>query len=288
MGPIRASVIVSSDSHPKWLLKCLIGFAQQSPNTFELIIADHGVGSDSKSIVERFRRHSGLPIAYVGHDRQASRKCAILNNAICAAKSDYLIFTDADCIPRHDFVETHLTLREPGRFLSGGDVKLPTSVSNVICGLDIEQGRHADAAWLRARGFRAGRQVIKLRPEGWLTRALDLFSFVRPGWNSHNSSGWKTDLVEVNGFDERMDGGGEDLELGKRLENAGIHGKRIRYRAPVIRLESKRPSVDLGACAVNEEIRRQTKREGRVWTDHGMLPVRRTQLPRAKPTLDIG
>lgn len=254
MSPIRVSVIVSTYSHPKWLLKCLIGFAQQSPNAFELIVADHGIEPDTKSIAERFRRHSGMLIVHVEHESKGSKKCTTLNNAIRAAKSDYLIFTDAGCIPRHDFVGTHLALREPGRFLSGGYVRLPTSVSNVICGVDIEQGRHADPAWLRARGFRAGRQALKLLPDGLLARALDMFSPIRAGWNGHNSSGWKADLVNVNGFDERMEGGGEDRELGRRLENAGIYGKRIRFRASVVHLESERLSVDSGARAVQYSV----------------------------------
>src|SRR5690606_40094222 len=36
------------------------------------------------------------------------RKCEAMNMAIGAAASDYLIFTDGDCIPRADFVSTHL------------------------------------------------------------------------------------------------------------------------------------------------------------------------------------
>ena len=41
-------------------------------------------------------------------------------------------------------------------------------------------------------------------------------------WNGHNASGWKKDLLNVNGFDERMKFGGEDREMGTRLINAGV------------------------------------------------------------------
>lgn len=62
--------------------------------------------------------------------------------------------------------------------------------------------------------------------------------------NGHNASGWKEDIVAVNGLDERMQYGGQDRELGERLENYGIRGKQIRYSAIVVHLDHARGYVN--------------------------------------------
>jgi hypothetical protein len=50
-------------------------------------------------------------------------------------------------------------------------------------------------------------------------------------WNGHNSSGFKSDIVDINGFNNDMQYGGEDRELGERLFNKQIFSKQIRYAA---------------------------------------------------------
>lgn len=268
------SVIVSTYNQPRWLLKCLTGFAYQSLPGFELIIADDGSQDDTRRVVECFQPPSSMRLVHLWQADHGFRKCLILNKAIAAARSDYVVFTDGDCIPRRDFLATHLRLRSEGRFLSGGYVKLPMGPSTAICGMDIEDGRHADLAWLRSKGFRPGRQALKLTNNSTLAHVLDLISPARASWNGHNASAWKHDLLAVNGFDERMRYGGEDRELGERLENAGIRGKRIRFRAPVVHLDHERPYVDAQARAVNWTIRLGTRKEHRKWTDFGIDALR--------------
>ena len=53
-------------------------------------------------------------------------------------------------------------------------------------------------------------------------------NFITPAkatWNGMNSSGWRDDILFVNGFDERMQYGGEDREMGERMFNMGIRAK---------------------------------------------------------------
>jgi hypothetical protein len=79
----------------------------------------------------------------------------ILNRAILAAETDYLIFTDGDCIPRADFVATHLKFRRPKHFLSGGYFKLPMITSETITKEDIIAQRCFDVHWLQQNGLKA-------------------------------------------------------------------------------------------------------------------------------------
>ena len=85
-----------------------------------------------------------------------------------------------------------------------------------------------------------------------------------------NSSGWRTDLLSANGFDERMQYGGEDRELGERPTNAGIRGKQIRYSAIVLHLDHNRPYVNDEAWQLNNAIRKNTKKLKLTRTEHGM------------------
>ena len=67
-------------------------------------------------MIEKYKTELDIPIIHVWQEDNGFQKSQILNKAILASTTDYLIFTDGDCIPRKDFVETHLNNRETGRF----------------------------------------------------------------------------------------------------------------------------------------------------------------------------
>ena len=69
-------------------------------------------------------------------------------------------------------------------------------------------------------------------------------------------------MIAINGYDERMQYGGPDRELGERLINFGIKTKQIRHQAICLHLDHPRgyyktkESLDR-----NLKIRSQTKNE---------------------------
>lgn len=97
----------------------------------------------------------------------------------------------------------------------------------------------------------------------WITPA-------RATWNSMNSSGWRSDILAAKGFDERMQYGGEDRELGERLVNAGLSGIQIRYSAIVLHLDHQRPYKNAKAIKKNRSIRKQTRKNHLTKTAHGL------------------
>ncbi len=99
---------------------------------------------------------------------------------------------------------------------------------------------------------------------------MNRITTTRATWNGHNASAWRDDLHRVNGFDERMKYGGEDRELGERLINAGIKPKQIRFSAICVHLDHDRGYVDKAAWRFNDELRKVTRREKRIWTDFGI------------------
>lgn len=255
---MRLSVVITTYDHPEWLEKVLWGFEAQTFRGFEVLVADDGSDARTRTLLERMRGEVRFPIVHVWHPKEGFRKCTILNAAIARAEGDYLFFTDGDCIPRADLLAVHARLARPGRFLSGGYLKLPMAASRAITREDIIAGRATDYRWLRAQGTPADRQSRRLFWGPVLSRLLDALTTTRPSFNGHNASAWRDDLVRVNGFDERLEWGGLDRELGERLENAGVRGTQVRHRTIVVHLDHgrgyKRPEAIARNRAIRDEV----------------------------------
>ncbi len=264
------SIIVSTYNSPAWLEKVIYGFSVQSYKDFELLIADDGSTNETANLITRLQKEVDFPIIHVWHPDNGFQKTIILNKAVLQTNADYIIMTDGDCIPRKDFVETHLKLREKGYFLSGGYHKLPMSLSELITKDDIVSERCFDVKWLLENGMKPSFKNNKLTAKGFKSRLLNFITPTTPSWNGHNSSAWKNDILTVNGFDERMEYGGEDRELGERLINNNIKGKQIRYSTTCIHLDHARGYVNEKALAVNKRIRQETKENKSIWTKYGI------------------
>ena len=272
-GPSDVSVIFSTFQQPEWLRKALCGFASQTHQDFEVVVADDGSGEDTAQVIRSARKRAGLRMEHIWQADSGFRKCRVLNKAIVRARGDYLIFTDGDCIPHPEFVARHLELAEPGRFLSGGLLRLPLGLSHNIQPDDISSGRAFSAFWLSGRGMPVTYKLLKLSAGLGFGALLDRISPATAGWNGHNASGWREHILQANGFDERMGYGGEDRELGERLENSGIRGKRIRHRVTCLHLDHPRGYVDPDTRAANLAIRRETVRLRRTRTEHGIAQL---------------
>ncbi len=108
---MRISVIISTYNHPQWLENVVWGYAVQTHRDFELVIADDGSTDETRLTIQRLRRETGLEIRHVWQEDRGFRKCSIMNRAILEATTEYLVFTDGDCIPRSDFLAQHCAIR---------------------------------------------------------------------------------------------------------------------------------------------------------------------------------
>ena len=270
MRPSRVSVILSTYNQPRWLEKALWGYAAQRFDAFEVVIADDGSGPETAAVIERARARAAHPIAHVWHEDRGFRKTEILNRAILAASGDYLVFSDGDCVPHPGFVATHARLARARRFLSGGYLKLPMTLSERITEDDVRSGRAFDAAWLRAHGWRGGRRAVRLPGSRLLAGLLDALTPTRATWNGHNASTWRSAILAVNGFDLDMGYGGEDRALGERLVNLGFRGRRVRFRAPCLHLDHPRPYADPAVIRANRLVRDRIRRAREVRARAGL------------------
>ena len=268
---MKVSVIISTYNSPAWLEKVLWGYECQTYKDFEVVIADDGSAEPTRKLIERFQRESSLAIIHVWHEDRGFQKSEILNKATVAATTDYLLFSDGDCIPRKDFVEVHVRRAQPGRFLSGGYFMLSMETSQLITREDVVSGRAFETAWLYEHGLPKTFKTLKLTSRGWRERFMNFITPTKATWNGHNSSGWKKDILSVNGFNEQMQYGGQDRELGERLVNKGIEGKQIRYSAVCIHLDHKRGYKTPESIQKNKTIRRETRNRQKTWTEFGIV-----------------
>ena len=259
------SVIISTYNQPKLLNLCLESFAQQSYKNFEIVVADDGSKQDTKSVIEDYKP---LVTQHVWHEDNGFRKTTILNKAICASKSDYLLFTDGDCIAKKDLVAIHNMKRREKCFLSGSYYKLDKQTSEKINKCDIIDLFNKKK--LKELGHTPTYKSIKFLGSPLLRVILDKITTTKPTWNGHCSSGWKKDIEAVNGFDERMVYGGEDRELGERLVNCGIKPIQIRHHSCLLHLYHKQSYISDEGKIFNQKIRKEVKEKQLTWSNYGI------------------
>ena len=237
---MKISVIITTYNAEDWLRKVLLGFSVQTETDFEIVIADDGSTPKTKALVDSLAEKFKHPIVYVWQEDEGFQKSKILNKAILQSHSDYLLFTDGDCIPRKDFVAVHLKYKEEGYFLSGGYFKLPMAISEAISEADILSQKCFHISWLQKQGLKMNFKITKLTHSKLFAAFMNWVTPTKRSWNGHNASGFKKDILAVNGFNHEMQYGGLDRELGERLFNLGLFSKQIRYSAICLHLEHAR------------------------------------------------
>jgi len=273
---MKQSVIVSTYNQPVWLNKVLHGYLNQTFTDFELLIADDGSDQRTNEIIDAFKPLANFPIKHIWHEDQGYRRQTILNVSLLAAEYEYIIMTDGDCIPRSDFLESHANHAKSGRFLSGGYCKLPMDLSLHLSLDDVASGRAFNISYLRQHGLKEFSPKFKLSLPASLGPLMDKITPTKATWNNCNASGWTADLIAVNGFNEDMQYGGADRELGERLANHGIAGLQLRHQAIVLHLDHKRGYKTPETMAKNQAIRDQVVASGSTWCSNGIIKGPRT------------
>jgi glycosyltransferase involved in cell wall biosynthesis len=270
---MKITVIISTYNAEEWLEKVLVGYSVQTYKDFNIIIADDGSRASTKELIDSYAKNFPVPIKHLWHEDLGYRRQEILNIAIVDAHHEYILMTDGDCIPRKDFVELHAQLAEKGKFLSGGYCKLTMKMSKFITNEDIIIGNCFNVKWLKAIDSLGFSNTLKLGANRLVSRFLDVISPTNPSFNNCNSSGFKSDMIAINGYDERMKYGGPDREFGERLENYGVKGKQIRHKAIVLHLDHARGYKTPESLAANLSIRKEVRMKNIKITPFGIQKI---------------
>ena len=271
---VSTEVIVTTYNNPTALHFALLGLAGQTTQDFRVCIADDGSGPSTREVVDRWRNSIGADrFRHIWHPDNGFAKNEILNKAIASSNADYLIFIDGDCIASPSYIQRHFDLRHPGQFVSGSLIRMPLDVNKLLRDDLITSRTIFQLTWLKAHGCvtRLGTWLKTASLPLALANFLELISPVKKVWNGCNSAGWRADLLKVNGFDEAMKYGAEDVEMGVRLNNAGIQGRHNRYTAPLLHIEHARGYADPVVAAANKRYMKSVRRSGRTWTAQGIV-----------------
>ncbi|MGA1826505.1 MAG: glycosyltransferase [bacterium] len=264
------SIIISTYNQPQWLQLVLVGYACQEDYAFEIVVADDGSDERTAQVIENIRDRYRLNIKHVWHEDKGYRRCVILNKATLAARGNYLIYTDGDCIPRSDLVRWHRKLARKGHFLSAGHIPLSLEMSRTLTEDDIINKRINSISWLVKNGVPVNRRVMRLIKNPVIVRLMNRLTPSKATWNLGNVSTYKQYVFLVNGFDETLTYGGADREFGDRLTNAGITGIQIRYSAIVFHLEHMRAYKTKEGMQRIKERRKEVIRKKITTTSSGI------------------
>ena len=231
-----AAVIVTTYNRPDALAAVLEGFREQDTRDFELLIADDGSTADTREVVETYAKGAPHAVRHVWQEDEGFRAGAVRNRALAQTSAEYVIFTDGDCVPPPFFVGRHLALAERGYFLAANRMLLTPDFTREALQARIPLHRWRAPRWLLAWTQRkVNRALPLLHLPNWPFRTAKPDRWA--GVKTCNLSAWRSDLVRVNGFDERYSGWGlEDSDLVIRLLHAGVKHKSARFAAPVFHL----------------------------------------------------
>lgn len=207
MSSPEISVVIPTFNRLETLREVIPALLRQDlrADRYEIVIAD----SLSTDGTREFLRELGRDDARVRYEPGPYTGRAMARNAgIAAARGEIVVFTDSDILASHDLLSQHLA-RHRAR----------TGIA--VVGWEVQVDTFAQYERYVARP----ESRPSLHPP---TRTQLSWLYFMTG----NASVRKTDLARVGCFDEAFTGyGHEDLELGYRLERAGL---RIVYEARAI------------------------------------------------------
>jgi glycosyltransferase involved in cell wall biosynthesis len=266
------TLVIAVYNKPEILRMVLAGVARQVFRDFEVIVADDGSGPEIADVVEEARRADGLRIEHLWHEDRGWRKNVMLNKAVRAAAADYLVFIDGDCIPARHFLLDHWNEREPRTVLMGRRVEMSRRWGSAMTVEKVRSGEFERFGWREVKESLFGESLrnedaVRL-PSPLIRRLLKRNVRTLLGCNF---SAWKSDVENINGFDEEYDGPGwgEDADVQYRFSLAGVTGKSMRNVAVQYHLwhPQTRPSEK---CRTRFEM---VERSGRSRCAKGLVQV---------------
>lgn len=226
------AVVVTTYNNPKSLELCLLSFAQQTFNNFEIFIADDGSKDETRDLILRLKKELLIPIYHFWHPDLGYRKAKINNTVfreINPERFPIIICIDHDVIVHPRFVEDHYQIHAARGFkpflFMGRRVDLSEALTQKITPenvLAFARGLNFDLIRSSLKGeTRNVLRSVRLSGPKWLLKVLKRDK-VYDLLGSNYSISTQT-LREVNGYNEDFQGyWGEDGDLFVRVRNRGV------------------------------------------------------------------
>jgi glycosyltransferase involved in cell wall biosynthesis len=224
---LKLSLVISVYNQPATLEKVFRALQRQTRWPDEILLSDDGSDPPTKNLIAQFAVAAPTSVRHIWHPHNGFRKTAILNQTLAAATGDYMIFTDADCVPHPRFVADHAVLAERGFWVQGRRCFVREEFV-----AEFELGRTPVWQWILRRKITGAAKGVR-----WPIPIISRDTKQR-GIIGCNMGFWRDDLVAVNGFDEDYSGWGigEDSDIGTRLHHLGRCRKFVYGRAIIFHL----------------------------------------------------
>lgn len=208
---MKATLIISIYKNVTALAAILQSLHRQTEQDFELILSEDGENEQMAAFIQAY--DFPWPIQHLTQPDKGWRKNKALNAAIRAAKADWLIFIDGDCVLHPRFIEMHVKYSAPHVVLAGKRVKLNEALSQQL----MRDGRITLWPYLFCK------RGCHLVEEGFYSPFVHLFRKHVKHLTGSNMSMSKADIMAINGFDENyiLPAIGEDFDIEWRLPANG-------------------------------------------------------------------
>jgi glycosyltransferase involved in cell wall biosynthesis len=217
------SLVIATYNWAEALHCNLLSVAAQKVLPKEVIIADDGSDDRTRAVIDQMRVTFPIPIVHVWHEDIGFRKSQILNKAIARSSGSYLIQVDGDVLLHPLFISDHIAAAEPGVFIRGSRARLTLErTENVLQKNNTNLHFYSPGVYNRLN-------AVRLPTLRWLGHRKEMKSRSVRG---SNLAYWKADFVQVNGYNNDLNGWGhEDEELAARFINNRIEKKIVKLGA---------------------------------------------------------
>lgn len=239
---MEASLIISVYTDTISLKAVLDSLKNQTWKNFEIVVSEDGESAVMKDFIAAYPFEQAWQ--HLTQKDLGWGKNRALNRAIRAAKSDYFVFIDGDCVLHPRFMEMHHRFSKENRILAGKRIKLNAPLSQdllfqKITPQHIQRYLLKHFFGLRKRGFRFQEEGIFFDPDTFLGFIPRLRTMTQ--LKGCNMSFSRNAILSINGFDEDYlkPAIGEDIDLVWRFKEAGFELFSLRNLAVQFHLHHK-------------------------------------------------
>ncbi|MCK9279768.1 MAG: glycosyltransferase [Melioribacteraceae bacterium] len=266
---IKTSLIIAVYNNKKYLELVFAGLERQTFKDFEIIIADDGSNSKLIDFINKYRITSDFTIKHVWHEDKGFRKNKILNEAIRHSDAEHIVIIDGDCVPHREFMKEHYLSRIEGICFTGRRINLSEKFTSLLTPSNVSAGfieKNLPRLFLDTVFGKSNYVEKGIYIKSYYLRVL--LNTKKRGLLGCNFSLMKTDILDINGFDERYEAPsiGEDSDLQFRLELNGVRIESLNHITVQYHLYHKlqeRPQTNL-------DLFEQVKKEKTAYTKYGI------------------
>lgn len=256
---MKISLIITTYNWKEALDSVLKSVVKQTVLPYEVIVADDGSKEDTAELIKNWQKFFPVPLIHSWQEDFGFRAAKSRNRAIAKTKGDYIVMIDGDMVLNKKFIEDHTKFAKKDFFVQGGRVIINSESSNKMI-------NNLYTPNLFSKGIKNRKNLIS---SYFLSKIFSYESSSDKGTRTCNFACWKSDLLEVNGFNNDFVGWGrEDSEFVLRMLHSGKKRLYLKFAAVAYHLyhnENTRESLK-----ENDILLKNTKENKLTFCENGI------------------